>query len=508
MEGGCRIRITGRNPYAYFIVLLLMLPMLGWGQCPSFTTSYSTSSASITGTQGVPNDGVSYVRNGNLTINSSSRLVVSGTLEITGDLTLVSNFSDVVVCQTGKLIVRGNVTLNSKTTITVQGQVDPANPSDYIGGLLIVIGSVTAANNGNIDLNNGGNVVIAGGASSANFINSSTGDTYINPMPGGNSSNLQTFDQLVNDPIFQEYAKYSCTTGAAAAISLSVSPGYAITTGASVTITASTAGTYSTYAFYIGNSTTPAQSTGSNVFITSSLQNGDVVKVYGINGTCVSTVTSQAFSVSAPPAKPTTPTGTTPICQGTASSTVQTSATSGASTYSWSIVQQSGTVSPGTITGTGTSATITWNSSFSGVALVSVAGVNGSGISGPASDALSITVNPQPAPVIGSTAICAGGSIILGVSGSYSSYSWSVSTPGFTLTDALTAAPMLTAPSNDALFPVGTTDIVSFPDVSITVTDSNGCSGTTSNNSIDKQVAIFRIPRTGATYHISNDVAK
>ena len=216
----------------------------------------------------------------------------------------------------------------------------------------------------------------------------------------------------------------------------------------------------------------------------------------------------EIFNKYCTPAKPTLPTATAPICQGTATSTVQTTATSGASTYAWSIVQQSGTISPGTISGTGTSATITWNPLFSGVALVGVTGVNASSTYGSPSDALSITVNPQPAPVLGSTAICAGSSIALGASGGYSSYSWTVTTTGFSLINATTPAPTLTAPDNDTLFPIGTTEIVAYPNVSVTVTDSNGCSATVTNNSTDRQVAVFRIPRTGAPYHISNVVAK
>ncbi|TCN61694.1 hypothetical protein [Acetobacteroides hydrogenigenes] len=507
MVGNCYAHIKGGNPYAYVVVLVLLLtPMLGWGQaCPSFSTNYNVANASVSGTQGVPNDGTSYIRSGSLTVNSGGYLVVSGKLEITGSLVL-NDPSQIVVCETGKLVVRGGVTLNKNTTISVYGKADPSNPTDYIGGLLIVLGAVNAANNGNIDLNNGGNVILAGGASSANIINSQNGDTYVNPIPGGNTSDIKNFDQLVKDPIFEEFQEYACA--ASGTISLSVSPGYTIASGTSVTITATTTGTFSSYSFYIGGATTPAYSGTSKVFTTALLQNGDVVTVYGRNGSCFKSASTGVFSVTTTPAKPTTPTGATPICQGTLTSTVQTTATSGASTYAWSIVQQSGTISPGTISGTGTSATITWNPLFSGVALVGVTGVNASSTSGPPSDALSITVNPQPAPVLGSTAICAGSSIALGTSGSYSSYSWTVTTTGFSLINATTPAPTLTAPDNDTLFPIGTTDIVAYPNVSVTVTDSNGCSATVTNNSTDRQVAVFRIPRTGAPYHISNVVAK
>lgn len=335
-----------------------------------------------------------------------------------------------------------------------------------------------------------------------------TGTNYIfNDISSPTTPGIKDFDDLIlNDPdLLDIFTSYSCPSRPDLALTASLS-------GTTVTLTASSGHAY--YDFYeklIGPPESVVQvSSVNNTSPSISVAAHSVSKyvVYAKTGTCFQAASVNGYTIIPPPAKPTTPTGTTPICQGTATSTVQTTATSGASTYAWSIVQQSGTISPGTISGTGTSATITWNPLFSGVALVGVTGVNASSTYGSPSDALSITVNPQPAPVLGSTAICAGSSIALGASGGYSSYSWTVTTTGFSLINATTPAPTLTAPDNDTLFPIGTTEIVAYPNVSVTVTDSNGCSATVTNNSTDRQVAVFRIPRTGAPYHISNVVAK
>jgi hypothetical protein len=376
-----------------------------------------------------------------------------------------------------------------------------------------VLGNVDGLQ-GNINLDNDGKIILAG-TTTLNANTSMTGSTGVSyifdsgfvPKVGAGGT-VGNFDDLINnDPaLYNLFATYTCPS--AQPVTLSVNPGLSIASGASATITASSSTAFTSYAFYITGATAAAQSGASSTFTTTALQNGNKVYVYASSGSCFQTASTDVFTVTAPPSKPTTPTGTTSICQSTATSAVQTTATSGASTYSWSIVQQSGTISPGSISGTGTSATITWNPSFSGVALVGVTGVSGSGTSGAASDPLTITVNPLPAPVLGNTGICAGGSIVLGVSGSYSSYSWSVSTSGFTLSSTTAATPTLTAPNNDTLFPISSADLVAYPDVSIMVTDGNGCSNTTTNNSTDKQVTVYRIPRTGPSYHIGNNVAK
>ena len=104
------------------------------------------------------------------------------------------------------------------------------------------------------------------------------------------------------------------------------------------------------------------------------------------------------------PAKPGTPVGTSPICQGTVSSIIVTSGSTNATSFLWNLIPSTA----GNITGTGTNATITWNSSFVGTVRVIAFGINGCG-QGPVSDSLMITVNPlplKPGIPVGTSPLC------------------------------------------------------------------------------------------------------
>jgi PKD repeat protein len=95
------------------------------------------------------------------------------------------------------------------------------------------------------------------------------------------------------------------------------------------------------------------------------------------------------------PSKPSTPTGPNVQCSNYQNTTYTTTTTTGATSYAWSLVPSNA----GTITGNTTTATVTWDADFSGVAQISVAGVN-SCFTGPASNNLSVTVHEAPQPVI------------------------------------------------------------------------------------------------------------
>jgi PKD repeat protein len=95
------------------------------------------------------------------------------------------------------------------------------------------------------------------------------------------------------------------------------------------------------------------------------------------------------------PAKAATPSGPTVQCNNNENITYTTNQVTGATSYSWTL----NPTDAGTITGSTTTATVTWNNEFTGTAQINVAAVNAC-FTGPASDYLNVTVNQTPQPAI------------------------------------------------------------------------------------------------------------
>jgi len=108
-----------------------------------------------------------------------------------------------------------------------------------------------------------------------------------------------------------------------------------------------------------------------------------------LNG-CVDSA-SQTIIVLPLPGTPGTINGPVSLCQGTASSIFSTTPIADALTYTWSITP----AAAGTITGTTTTMTVTWNTAFTGPVQIIVTGVNGCG-NGPASNPFNVTVLTKP----------------------------------------------------------------------------------------------------------------
>ena len=175
----------------------------------------------------------------------------------------------------------------------------------------------------------------------------------------------------------------------------------------------------------------------------------------GCNGP--SDTTFLAVTVAGPVSDPSIPTGTASRCQGIGSDTYSTSATN-ASSYTWSVTP----VAAGTIAGTTNSETVNWDPSFSGSASVCVVAVGCNGNS----SQICYTVNIDPSPatptisVTGATTFCQGGSVVL-TSSSPTNNSWLPNletTPSITVTQSGTYA--------------------------VSVTNSSGCTSTSTNQSI------------------------
>jgi len=124
------------------------------------------------------------------------------------------------------------------------------------------------------------------------------------------------------------------------------------------------------------------------------------VKAYDLAG---STTSSNTFNltVNVPlPAKPATPTGIDSLCVNPANSTFTTTGANYATSYIWSI-SPSGA---GTIMGTGFTATVSWNSTFTGSVQITVKGHNTQG-DGPVSDVKTTFIKSLPAQAAKPTGI-------------------------------------------------------------------------------------------------------
>jgi hypothetical protein len=193
--------------------------------------------------------------------------------------------------------------------------------------------------------------------------------------------------------------------------------------------------------------------------------------------------------------------GTEPSCMlSSGSSTTYTSTVGNATSYLWSIDNGSlGSIN--SLTGA-----VTWNPNVTGTANITI---QASGCGPVAAASKTVTVNGLPSPTFNTIApVCAGQGMSLSLTTAYSSYLWSVTTAGYSLPSTTSATPTLYTPTNDALFPTSSSSTVSYPDVKVVVTDSNGCSNSVQNTSSNKFLVINRIPRTGPPYHIGNSVAK
>ncbi|MGB3947714.1 MAG: FG-GAP-like repeat-containing protein [Bacteroidia bacterium] len=90
--------------------------------------------------------------------------------------------------------------------------------------------------------------------------------------------------------------------------------------------------------------------------------------------------------------QPPTPTGTTQFCINPLNSTYTTIGATDAVSYTWEVLPSGA----GIIIGTGTIATVDWDSSYTGTATIKVKGINSNGCEGAFSNTLSVSINPLP----------------------------------------------------------------------------------------------------------------
>jgi hypothetical protein len=119
------------------------------------------------------------------------------------------------------------------------------------------------------------------------------------------------------------------------------------------------------------------------------------------NGSCwgVSSDTL-TININNVPVIPGTPTGLQNLCMNAVSNTYTSAGSTGATSYVWGIEPPAA----GSISGTSTTGTVTWNPGWTGLASVYVAAVNSCGNS-LNSDSLQVTINPLPAAPVISTMV-------------------------------------------------------------------------------------------------------
>ena len=137
---------------------------------------------------------------------------------------------------------------------------------------------------------------------------------------------------------------------------------------------------------------TPATSTQQNPVVTYNTAGVYDVTLIVSDGVESDTISAPNYvTVGATPPAAGAPTGPSNLCENSLNTTYSTSGATGATSYEWVLDPSTA----GTISGTGTNATIDWDDTFSGTATLKVAGMNDCG-TGPYSPTLTITVNPLP----------------------------------------------------------------------------------------------------------------
>lgn len=144
-----------------------------------------------------------------------------------------------------------------------------------------------------------------------------------------------------------------------------------------------------------GGGTVTAGGTATNNFVTITWNTPGAqsvsVNYHNANGCTAAASTVYPVTVNPMPGTPGSIIGTAVLCQGATGVSYSVVAVANATTYTWTLVP--GTA--GIITGNMTSVTINWSAAFTGIASLTVKGVNNCGI-GAVSPAFSVLVNPNP----------------------------------------------------------------------------------------------------------------
>jgi hypothetical protein len=330
-------------------------------------------------------------------------------VEFTGTPTSLEN-TDISYSPVATIYHSGNINIVSPTTITAQNPT----PLTYCSGDAI---SVSYTKTGILNINN--DFILQLSDATGSFSSPVNLDT----LHSTTSGIFNTFIPAIttNGTLYRIRVNSTdpAITGDANSLDIIIStlPGIAAKPSGMISVCQDAANTsYSTtgatsatsYSWYVSPTTagTITGTTTSAVMDWNPAFSGTAyIKVYGKNNSCSGAISdSLAVTVSTNPLAPLKPIGDTILCTNPVNSTYTITPVANATVYSWSLIPSGA----GTINGTGTSATVNWNDTYTGVASIQVYGSNGS-CDGAASPIRSVTILATPiAPAIptGITTIC------------------------------------------------------------------------------------------------------
>jgi RHS repeat-associated protein len=197
--------------------------------------------------------------------------------------------------------------------------------------------------------------------------------------------------------------------------------------GGSATYTTSAANATS-YNWSLNGTAIGGTGPSNTITLPSNLTGNATLTVSGNGCTGAGPVASSTISVIPTVAAAPAPTGPTPVCQATGTSTYSVGSVANATGYVWSISPSTA----GTVSGSGTSGTVNWNSNFYGTAAI---GVQATGCNAPAPTTSPVTVVGYvgaPSAPAGPTAVTNTGqsSIYTSSANNASGYTWTLSPSG------------------------------------------------------------------------------
>ena len=229
------------------------------------------------------------------------------------------------------------------------------------------------------------------------------------------------------------------------------------------------------------------------------------IEVVGANacGNSATPVQKSIFVAVGVPAKPTTPTGPTELCQDSPDTVYSTTTTLRATSYEWDLIDGGTSV----ITGTDTAGTLDMNATYNGSIGIAVRGVNANG-NGSWSDTLSVTIHEQPnvlfTVVAGFDTICNGSNTLLEVDFTAGQSPWDFDYTDGTNSDSETniaADPYQFTPTVAPAYG-GVGKMTDYTYTITSITDNRGCTNTAITG---PDVSIVKRPETGSQHYVPPD---
>jgi len=424
-------------------MVVTVIPAVGNPSNPAGTTALCQG-ASPTDYTTFASDATSYT----WTVSGSGNTITTGTT--TGTVTWASGFSGsatVSVYATGC-----GTSTTASTTVTV---TPTASVASVTGTTPLCIGAsatYTATS-----------VVLGGGTAYWSSSNPSVASVITDGTVTGESAGTSIITYTITG---------GCGGTKTATQSITITPNASVASvtgttplciGASATYTATSVDLGGGTAAW--SSSDPTKATVSATGIVTGVSAGSSNITYTITGGCSGTKSAtQSVTINPNVGTPTAPSGLISICKGTASGTYTTTATGSPLSYAWTLTPSSA----GSIAGTGTTGTVTWNPSFSGSASIVVSATNS--CSTATSTVTTVAVNPGPTVTADYSPkpLCAGNTLsLIATPDGQVQYAWTA-TNGFSNTGPNSIITLNNvSPANNGTY-------------TVTVQDINGCTNSAS----------------------------